>query len=999
MCAGAFPASAAVDDAAAGHAGAQGGEQVWGHEMRCSASLIISTWNGRHLLETCLPRVLRAVEQDGGEHEVIVVDDASTDGTAEYVRREFPRVRLIALPRNLRFAGANDAAARAARGEALVFLNNDMLVEPDFLGPLLRHFRDPAVFAVTAHIQMAPHLVGGGLVRESGLVRARFENGAFVLRHEDPDSGEAVPVMYAGGGSSAWRRDRFFQLGAFDLMFRPFYFEDLDLSYRAQKAGWRVLFEPGSRLTHQHRQTNAPHNFPGGYVDLMFCKNELLFTWKVLTDPDLINRHFRALWGRLMRPRQHPRLGACFLRAAAQLPELLVKRQRARRDLLLTDKAVLERGGSPSLEAADAGELPYGSTGAGRRILVIGFSPLPCEWELRLSALGFRTWHLAQALLADGHRVTLVGVRTAAAYRDQARRPAVLRFRGQHFTYYSAEHSVMEAGDLLQRICDQERPDAMVAVHTYGAWLATRLGTEAPLWADLNSYAMAEAQARAALEGSDAAMAEAWQRERAVLARADAFSVVSMRQKYAIIGELFAVGRLASANYGEDRVHYLPNAIENLPYRHREGVLRGGLVAEDDFVVLWAGGYNTWTDVDTLFDGLTAAMREEPRVTFVSLGGALPGRDENTFYRFRARVEESDLKDRFVFVGWAPNEAVPNYYFESDVGINTDRFSYQMLIGCRYRILDMLRAGLPVITTLGTEISEIIRDQRLGLTFPPGDAQALKEAVLTMARDEALRGRCSSRAKEYVFRNRTVERVMAPLRRWAQAPERAPDRIHLAPEAGKARARPALRLRDLARVTAAALAILGFRAWVRRRATAPWGLDPREPPHAALVVRAGSLALTREAVQQTRSRYPAANISVLAPEPLAAETGFETGARVISAPGAGLVSYRVCRATIGVLRQQRFDTAVVAGEGNHRAELLALLSGAARRIAVREDGAAHVLWFAPYKPLLLLAIGIASLLEKTAITVLVGLVWVSIWGEGKVWNLRLRIGALSGRRA
>ncbi|MCJ7749512.1 MAG: glycosyltransferase, partial [Armatimonadetes bacterium] len=94
------------------------------------ASIIISTWNGRHLLETCLPLVLRAVAHSGIDHEVIVVDDASTDDTVEYVQKEFPHVRLLALERNLRFAGANNAAARIARGEILVFLNNDMHVDP-----------------------------------------------------------------------------------------------------------------------------------------------------------------------------------------------------------------------------------------------------------------------------------------------------------------------------------------------------------------------------------------------------------------------------------------------------------------------------------------------------------------------------------------------------------------------------------------------------------------------------------------------------------------------------------------------------------------------------------------------------------------------------------------------------------------------------------------------------------------------------------------------------
>ncbi len=881
-----------------------------------------------------------------------------------------------------------------------------MLVEPDFLPPLLAHFDDPTVFAATARIQMPPTLTAGGLIQETGLVRARFEDGFFVLRHEEPVSDSPARVLYAGGGSSAVRREFFLELGAFDRMFRPFYFEDLDVSYRAQKMGWRVLFEPTSRLTHQHRQTNNPRNFSGGYVDLMFGKNSLLFTWKALTDPQLVSEHFRSIWRRLMHPELHPRLAAFFLRAAAQLPELLVKRHLARRPFPLSDReAIALASPSPAEEAADGGTIPYGSSGSSNRLLVIGFAPLPFENERRLGALCFRTWHVAQALLADGHYVTLVAVRTAGAYEAESTRSPVIRFRGRHFDYYSVEHSLFVQGEWLQRICDAARPQAIVAVHAYGAWAASRLSADCPLWADLNGSALTEAQARAAVAGDEAAVAEAWQWERASLQRADALSVVSARQKYAVIGELASVGRLTGAGYGADIVHYMPNAIEDQPYRHRKRVLRGKLVEDDDFVILWAGGYNTWTDVDTLFDGLTAAMRQDPSVKFVSLGGAMPGRDELTFYRFRRRVEESEFADRFIFLGWVPTQDVPDYYLESDAGINIDRFSYEMLIGCRYRILDMLRAGLPVITTLGTEISHVVRAERLGETFAPGDADGLTEAVLALARDEARRRRCASRAREYVVKHRLLTQVMRPLQQWARKPQISPTR----PAAGESATAPwqprtsvgrlvqaweprgpRAAVKGLARAAAVSFAELLAKALVRRRGTEPWGLDPCEPPHTTLLIRAGPIGLTRELVQRVSERYPAADISVLAPEPLAEETKYELDLPVITAPSTEAFGYRITRDLVRTLRERRFDTAIVAGEGARRADILALLSGADRRVGVRADGASHVFWFAPYKPFLLLGKALLQLAEKVTLSAAVGLVWASISLEGRVWHLRRR---------
>ncbi len=955
-----------------------------------SASIIISSWNGRHLLEQCLPRVLRAVARDDGDHEVIVVDDASTDDTVEYVRSEYPDVRLIALERNLRFGGANNAAAREARSDILVFLNNDMQVADDFLGSMLQHFDAPDVFAVTARIEMPPKWVAGGFIEETGFVRGQFVDGFFVLKHKKPTTGEAVPIFYAGGGSSAFRRDRFLGLGAFDRLFRPFYFEDLDLSYRAQKAGWRILFEPRSTMVHAHRQTNTSENFPDGYVDLMFGKNSLLFTWKVLTDRDLLAQHFRALWRQLMRPAANPTIARFFLRAAAQLPQLLASRQRSRRGMTLSDAEVLARIAAPAEEeVTEAISIPYGSTGGGKRVLVIGFSPLPFEKERRLSALTFRTWHVTQALLAAGHEVTLVGVRTAGAYEAENDRPPVLRFQGNHFAYYSVEHDLFENGSFLQGITDRFDPEAIVTVHTYPTWIASRLNCSAPLWADLNGSAMTEEQARAAMTGDETGIAEAWKWENAALARADAFSVVSMRQKYALIGELAAVGRLKGSNYGQDPVHYMPNAIEPQPYRHTRAVLRGKLVSERDFVVLWAGGYNTWTDVDTLFVGLTSAMREESRLKFVSLGGAMPGRDEVTFYRFRKMIEESEFSDRFIFTGWVPNEEVPDYYFESDVGINIDRFSYEMLIGCRYRILDMLRAGLPVVTTLGTEISHIVEQERLGATFAPGDADGLRDCLLWLARDESRRKRCADRARDYVVKHRLVADVMRPLIAWARDPKPSPDRL-AAPDAQELvsaidERTQGANVRHLPGLFSDVLA----RAFLRRRAGAPWGLDISNADR-LLVIRAASLGVMQQSVQHLRDRWPSAIILAIAPEALAAETQYETGLEVIAAPAREACGYTVSKRSVGKIRETRFDAVFVAGEGNRRAELLSLLARAARRIEVRDDGAAHSFWFAPYKPLIIFAQALLSLVEKATLTALVGIVWGSITAEDWFWKPRQR---------
>ena len=116
-----------------------------------AASLVIPNWNGRDLLERFLPSWVAAIEGHPGS-EILIVDNGSTDGSADWVRSHYPNVRILALPENLGFGGGSNAGFREAHNDVVVLLNSDMRVEPDFLAPLLAGFTDEAVFAVSCQI-------------------------------------------------------------------------------------------------------------------------------------------------------------------------------------------------------------------------------------------------------------------------------------------------------------------------------------------------------------------------------------------------------------------------------------------------------------------------------------------------------------------------------------------------------------------------------------------------------------------------------------------------------------------------------------------------------------------------------------------------------------------------------------------------------------------------------------------------------------------------------
>jgi GT2 family glycosyltransferase len=317
---------------------------------RSLASIIILNWNGRHLLHQSLPAVVSAAERAGGGHEIIVVDDGSADGSSEYVASSFPTARVVALPRNVGFARAANRGVAAARHDIVVLLNNDMVVEPDFLPPLMSHFRSPEVFAVTSSIRMPPKVADGHRIRETGLTRAAFAGGFVRIWQEDRAATCATPVFYAGGGSSAYDRAGFLSLGGFDSVYFPFYYEDVDLSYVAAKRGWRILMEPGSAVTHMHRGTINPSNFPPAYIRTAVLKNELLFHWKNLTDAPLLARHLAAVYARLAAGAD-PLFPRAFSWALRQLRQVLARRAAVRADSRLSDSAVMRSASSPAAGA------------------------------------------------------------------------------------------------------------------------------------------------------------------------------------------------------------------------------------------------------------------------------------------------------------------------------------------------------------------------------------------------------------------------------------------------------------------------------------------------------------------------------------------------------------------------------------------------------------------------------------------------------------------------
>lgn len=212
------------------------------------ASVIVVNWNGRHFLADCLGALERQT-MPRHRYEILLIDNASSDGSVDFARAHFPGVRVHALERNLGFTGANNLGFGLARGRSVVLLNNDTRVEPDWLAGLLAACdTDRRIGGATSRLLFRDR---PGVVNSTGLILYRDGRGGDRDLGRVDDGATQIPSEVFGGcgASLLLKRELLDEVGGFDP--RLFmYYEDLDLCWRARLRGWRFVYAPASIVHH-----------------------------------------------------------------------------------------------------------------------------------------------------------------------------------------------------------------------------------------------------------------------------------------------------------------------------------------------------------------------------------------------------------------------------------------------------------------------------------------------------------------------------------------------------------------------------------------------------------------------------------------------------------------------------------------------------------------------------------------------------------------------------
>lgn len=269
--------------------------------------IIIPNYNGADIMKKNLPLLLSIIK-NMNEISIIIVDDASIREDFEELERYLKKIKykyhtpisLVRNDKNLGFSGTVNQGVSISHAEFVVMLNSDVVPEEYFIQKALPYLLDDE------------NLFGVGFLEKS------FEAGKTILRGRGlgfwkrgvliHSRGEVnkTSTFWISGGSSLIRRSLFEELGGFDELYSPFYWEDIDLSYRAQKMGYSLLFGKESVISHYHNEGAIKKHYSMKDVTRVAYRNQFIFIWKNISDFNLLLSHIiwlpyhigKALWRR-----------------------------------------------------------------------------------------------------------------------------------------------------------------------------------------------------------------------------------------------------------------------------------------------------------------------------------------------------------------------------------------------------------------------------------------------------------------------------------------------------------------------------------------------------------------------------------------------------------------------------------------------------------------------------------------------------------------------------
>ncbi len=426
-------------------------------------------------------------------------------------------------------------------------------------------------------------------------------------------------------------------------------------------------------------------------------------------------------------------------------------------------------------------------------VVIFGNGPLPVEANFPVMAPGSRTWQIVRTVAAalaeqgkTGEDVIVYGLdeqprsngvampllTTIKAGSAEIR----LSYHALPYEQFSQLGSAESAS--VELPADVRAVIGTGSVQPYSTAARFAGAQNLPLWIDVFGDPLCEIQSQAELSEDPANTENAtrqvhiWKLFVDALLYGDKFSALSDRQRYALLGQLGCAGRLNQHTAAASLVDAIPYSLFLEDYKPVTPTPHG----DGRFTVMWSGSFNTWMDVPTLTRGLTTALQSTPNMRLLVVGGKIPGYNEISYGQFLDGIKAAGVEGAVTLMDWQPLSAMEKLYAEVDLGISIDRYTYEAELGSRTRLVNFLAAGVPVASTVVTELSQQLKDAGHLQPFELGNAESLTEALIRASADRGDRLEKAKASIKHIYTAYNGNEQGKPLKNWLRSPTRAADK-------------------------------------------------------------------------------------------------------------------------------------------------------------------------------------------------------------------------------
>ena len=762
-----------------------------------SVTLIVLNYNGQKLLEECFPSLVR-LDYPAELLNLMLVDNASTDGSVEYIRTYYPQTQIVQTGENLGFAGGNNAGARAAHSQYIIFLNNDMFVHPAFGRELVKAVQSvPGAESAGAKIFNwdGSHIDFAGSASD-------FAAHAYQLGIYEPAEAAGYDrleeTLFACGGAMLIDREVFLDVGGFDEH-HFIYYEDLDLGWRLWVMGYKVVYAPAALANHRHHGTMD--SFSNYRKWVLYKRNALYTALKNYSDENL-GRVFSTIMlssvegivkdsvrakrldlddffiksrqqtsnAPVLMDRQSAGTLVAMHDVIEHLPQVMERRRFVQQNRKRRDEEIAPLFRRPFRFWPDVEvrtQYPIAEIfgvqslfqNIPRRVLVISSDILPFPGYPTVGS-GLRAWGLGQGLKSRGHQVLFAMPKAALQGRED-------------FTPKEVAELVWETHTLAE-VIHKADPDVVVVCNWPIMDLLPAERVDVPLVLDQHGPHFLEREYNRFGDHDDNI-----RRKLNALRKADLFTCAGSRQ----LG--YFQSWLERAGWSERERRELSAAIpvslspdlpalspdpssaagggESSSLHTAEGKSQG------EVIFVYGGVFLPWQDPSNGLFALVETLnrRGGGRLDFYGGKHLIYPVDTGIFDQLLAELQQSP---QVVVVGMIPHDELIERYTRSHVAIDVMARNPERELAFTTRTVEYLWCGLPVIYHDYAELSDYIRDYDAGWVVNPADRAGIVAVIEDILAHPEQVAEKSRNAQRLVQEKLTWDRTITPLDEFVRSP-------------------------------------------------------------------------------------------------------------------------------------------------------------------------------------------------------------------------------------